>query len=68
MSLKRLGKRISEKRESLGLSGEVLAERVSLSRMHIHRIEKGTNPTNVIYLRRIADELGISLSELVKIE
>jgi transcriptional regulator with XRE-family HTH domain len=66
--LKRLGKRISEKREALGLSREELADRVKLTRMHVYRIEQGENPTNIISLRRIAEELSIPLSTLVNIK
>ena len=65
--LKQLGERISKGREEKGLSGEALAEKVKLTRMHVYRIEKGRHPTSIIILRRISKELGISLKELINI-
>ena len=66
--LKRLGDRISKKREALSITKTELGVRVELSRMHIFRIEKGEQPTSIIALRRIAEELEIDLSDLVKIK
>lgn len=66
--LKRLGKHITEKRESAGLSREELGIRVKLTRMHIYRIEEGKSPTNIITLRRISKELGLSVGELVTVK
>ena len=65
--LKELGKRISEKRKALGTSVPELADRIKLSKVHMYRIENGEHPTNIIILKRIADELKIPLNELVNI-
>lgn len=66
--LKKLGKRITEKREASGISITELGRKVELSRTQLYRIEAGESPSNIIYLRRIASELGISISNLVKVD
>jgi transcriptional regulator with XRE-family HTH domain len=66
--LKAIGKAIESKREKLGMSRELLGEKVGLSRMHIYRIEKGTHPTTIIFLRRIADELKLPLGKIVELK
>ncbi len=63
--LKELGKRISEKREALGLSAQELAEKIDLSKVHVYRIEAGEHSTNILILRRIAKIFRIGLEDLV---
>ena len=65
--LKKLGKKVLEKREALGLSREELAAKIKLSRMHIYRIEDGENKTNILILRRISKVFEMDLGELVNI-
>ena len=63
--LKRLGKKISEKREAMGISVIELAKEIELSKVHVYRIEGGENPTSIIVLRRIAKVLETNIGELV---
>lgn len=65
--LKKLGEKIAKKRESLGLSREDLAEKVKISRMHVHRIEHGETHTTITVLRGIAKAFDISIGELVEL-
>lgn len=62
-----LGQFIMTKRKAMHISQEEMAEKIDISRNHIHRIEKGEYPTSIITLRRIAKVLNVSLSELVNI-
>jgi transcriptional regulator with XRE-family HTH domain len=66
--LKRLGKRITSKREALGLSREVFAQQIKLTRMHLYRIENGNTHTTITVLRRIAIALEMNLGELVSFD
>lgn len=65
--LKTLGKKIKDLRESQGLSVQVLAEMIDISRMQLYRIEDGENPTSIIILRRISKVFDINTSELVDV-
>ncbi len=65
--LQQLGKRIALRRKELKIKQTSLGEKVKLSRIHIYRIERGLHPTTIIVLKRIAKELGMSISELVDV-
>jgi len=64
----KLGERIHETRKSQDISQEVLAKRAGTTRLQIIRIENASQPTNIITLYRIAQELSIPLSDLVDIK
>jgi transcriptional regulator with XRE-family HTH domain len=61
-----LGEAIFTKRKVLHITQEELAEKVGLTRNHIHRIETGQIATSVIILRRIAKELGLESFDIMK--
>lgn len=65
--LKKLGKKISQLREEKEISVQNLAEKVDVSRMELYRIEKGEVNSSINVLRRISKELGVDVSELIKI-
>ncbi|ATB37484.1 XRE family transcriptional regulator [Cystobacter fuscus] len=61
----RLGARIRELRQARGLTLEVLAERSGVSRAMISKVERGTNNPTLVVAVRIAQGLGVGLSELL---
>ena len=68
--IQKLGKKIETFRESIGITRQEFAKKVGISRMQMYRIETGNaegNPS-ILVLRKIAKELGISVSELVDIK
>lgn len=60
-----IGKKIRNIREQKKLSRKALAEMVGVSPKTIQRYEEGENNTNIKTLQRIADALGVSISELM---
>lgn len=56
---------IKEKRESLGLTQQDLAEKLFVSRQTICRWENGTRCPDLIMAKKISLVLGISLDELI---
>lgn len=66
--IKRIGKRIEEKREAINMSREEFSKKAKLTRMHLYRIEIGANAASITTLRRIAKELGVNVSELINVE
>ena len=68
--LKLIGKRIKEVRESKGISQVELVGKMQgvIDPTNISRIESGrTNPT-ILTLYRIADALGVKVSELLEFQ
>lgn len=66
--LERLGAKIREQRKQLGLTQIELADRLGAKYpQEIGRIENGEVNSTINMLRKIAAELGISVSELVNI-
>ncbi|PCH93539.1 MAG: transcriptional regulator [Bacteroidetes bacterium] len=63
--LKLLGERIVKLRKKQGLKQLELAANLGISRTHMRRIEKGGVNCGINNLREIAQQLGISMSELV---
>ena len=63
--LKRIGARIRRERNRLGLSLEALARRVGISKMTLHRIERGTTSPSVITLTEISFQLKQSIASLI---
>ena len=60
------GRIIRELRERQNLSQEVLSGLAGVARSHLTMIEAGTKKANVDTLWRIADALGLRLSELIR--
>ena len=60
------GRIIRELRERQNLSQEVLSGLAGVARSHLAMIEAGTKNANVDTLWRIADALGLRLSELIR--
>ena len=63
-----LGKTISEAREKLGISQRELARKSNMDCAEVSRIEAGKRlKPNVLYLKGIAEILGLSLVKLMKL-
>lgn len=65
-SLECLGHRIREKRLSLNLSQEKLAENCGFDRTYISLIERGKRNPSYINLLKMAKGLRLSVSDLTK--
>lgn len=59
------GQAIKEKREALGLTQQVLAEKLFVSRQTVCRWENGTRCPDLIMSKKISMVLGISMDDLV---
>lgn len=53
-------------REGLGLSQEALASLAGLHRTYVSSVERGERNVSIDNMQRLADALGIALSELVR--
>lgn len=63
-----LGKTISEAREKVGISQRELARQANMDCAEVSRIEAGKRlKPNVLYLKGIAETLGLSLVKLMKL-
>lgn len=60
------GDRIRSLRTTRGLSQEQFAAQCGLDRTYISGIERGVRNPSLRNIRKIANELGVSLSELFK--
>lgn len=60
------GQIIREIRESKGLTQEVVSGLAAVSRSHLAEIESGRTNANVRTLWRIAEALGLRLSDLIR--
>jgi putative transcriptional regulator len=66
--LKKLGIHIAQLRHTKGISQAELARSCDKDPQSLNRLEKGRiNPT-IFYLKEIANELGISVKELLDFE
>ena len=63
---RRIGLVIRAKREEMGLSQEELAHQSDHHRNYIGYLERGERCPNVATLERIADALGLAISDLLK--
>lgn len=61
----RLGKRIKEARQEKHLTGEQLAEKLSISLGFLRELERGGKKPSLDTLVIIANELGVSADELL---
>lgn len=60
------GQAVRKYRDSTNLSQEKLAEKADLDRTYISDIERGTRNPGIKNVVRLANALGISVSELCK--
>ena len=64
MITKKLGDRIRELRAETGLSQEKFALKIDMDRTYFSSVEAGKRNVSIINIKKIADGLGVSLSEL----
>ena len=65
MITKDLGKRLQElRKEKTGLSQEKFAFKIEMDRTYYASVEAGRRNISIINIKKIADGLGVSLSEL----
>lgn len=62
----KLGHRIKELRQKQGLSQEQFAHLCGLDRTYMTSVENGKRNLSLQNIKKIADALGISISELFK--
>ena len=61
-----LGKRIRDLRNSIGLSQEKFALQIGMDRTYLASVETGKRNISICNIKKIANGLGVSLSELFK--
>ena len=61
----RVGARIRERREALGLTQGELARKAKLGRVTVNRIERGSQDSTLTTLHPIARALGVSVRDLL---
>ncbi|HAN20440.1 MAG: transcriptional regulator [Clostridiales bacterium GWF2_36_10] len=66
MIIKEIGKRIRELRVKTGFSQEKFALKIGMDRTYFASVELGKRNIAIINLEKIANGLGVSLSELFK--
>ena len=59
-----LGKRIRELRQQTGLSQEKFALKIGMDRTYFASVEAGKRNIAIVNIKKIADGLGVTLSEL----
>lgn len=64
MITKELGDRIKEARNKIGLSQEKFALSIGMDRTYFASVEAGRRNISICNIKKIADGLGVSLSEL----
>jgi len=66
VSYQEIGRRIASYRNELGLSQEVVAERMGISRAVLSKIENGQKAINAIELQAACTALGLDLNDLIE--
>lgn len=66
MITKDLGDRIKELRQKTGLSQEKFALNIEMDRTYFASVEAGKRNISIVNIKKIADGLGVTLSELFK--
>lgn len=61
-----LGTRIKKLRSNMGLSQEKFALQIGMDRTYFASVESGKRNISICNIKKIADGLGISLSELFR--
>ena len=65
MITEELGKRIQKlRKDKTGLSQEKFALQIDMDRSYFASVESGKRNISIVNIKRIADGLGVSLSEL----
>ena len=64
MITKDLGNRIKELRQKTGLSQEKFALKIEMDRTYFASVEAGRRNIAIVNIKKIADGLGVSLSDL----
>lgn len=64
MITKQLGVRIQELRKQMGLSQEKFALKIEMDRTYYASVEAGKRNISVRNIKKIADGLGVSISDL----
>src|SRR5215218_2863238 len=64
----RLGERVRELRRERGLTLDGLAGRSGVSRAMISKVERGEKNPTLVVAAKVAEGLGVSLSQLVGVE
>ena len=63
---KRIGRRIRQQREAMGLSRSDLADRCGLTRVSVYNTELGVHSVSVGHLAAIAKALGTTIAALTE--
>ena len=63
---RKLGKKIKQKRQELGLSQEKLGELSKLHRTYISLLERGLKSPTILTTNKIAKALNMNISELLE--
>lgn len=66
MIKEQIGIRIKELRQSTGLSQEKFALKIDMDRTYYASVENGKRNISIVNLEKIANGLGVSLSELFR--
>lgn len=66
MDFIKLGKRIREYRNKMGISQENFALLIGMDRTYYSSVEKGKHNITIMNLKKISDGLKITLSELLE--
>lgn len=66
MITKSLGERIRQSRQQCGLSQEKFALQIGMDRTYLASVEAGKRNIAICNIKKIADGLGVTLSELFK--
>ena len=66
MIKEKLGKRIKELRNKTGLIQEKFALKINMDRTYFASVEAGKRNIAIVNIEKIANGLGVSLSELFK--
>lgn len=66
MIKERLGNRIRELRHNIGLSQEKFALKIGMDRTYFASVEAGKRNIAIVNIEKIANGLGVTLSELFK--
>ena len=64
MITQKIGARIRELRTQLGISQEKFAMKIGMDRMYFASVELGKRNVSIVNIEKIANGLGVSLSEL----
>ena len=66
MITEKIGNRIRELRKETGLSQEKFAAKIGMDRTYFASVEAGRRNISICNIKKIADGLGVSLSDLFR--